>query len=186
MGSSAAVSGDINPRGAFIAGLGFVGLAAGLIILSLWFVQDIHQTYSDAMRTGQPVFLEHSGYTVFYMAPLVFAGLFIIGAACAIVGFRARALSKNTADQLNKVVSVLVVIGLLGMFAGSFLANRIWAEQFERNGYAECPGSFSMTSKWFTSVWVTDSEYCRDEGVRRLFREGKRIPAINAYIEQVK
>lgn len=177
-------SDGVNPRGALIAGLCIIGLAVGLILLSLSFIVMIHNTYTSAAEAQQFVLIEHTGYTVFYMAPLVFLALLIIGAACVAVGLRGRAFSRAASEQLNKIVAPMVIAGLAGMFAGSYLGNRMWADWFQGQGYVACSGSFTITSKWFTGVWVTDPEYCHNEVVRDMFRSGQNLETINQYLEQ--
>lgn len=184
MATSQATSDSINPKGALLGGLGFAALALILIAVSIGFVSLIHGDYGKALEAQDPIFLEKEGYTVFYFAPLVFIGLLIFGLACVAVGIRGRRYPKVVSDRLNKTVGPLVLVGLFGMFAGSYVANKMWAEVFRNNGYNECPGSFTMTSKWFSTVWVDQPDLCRDESVRAMFREGEQVTTINRFVLQ--
>ena len=176
------INAQINPKGALLGGMGFTVLAVLLIAISLWFVGLLHADYGKALESQAPLFLEKEGYTVFYLAPLAFLGLLIIGLACVAVGIRGRPYPPSASDKLNRVVGPLVIIGLAGMFAGSYVANKMWVETFRNHGYSECPGSFTITQKWFTTVWVDKPSLCYDEDIRQMFREFERLPEINRYV----
>ena len=184
MATSSATSNQINPKGALLGGIGFTALALLLIGGSFWFISTIHSAYAKALESQTPLFLENEGYTVFYLAPLGFLGLLIIGLACMAVGIRGRPYPPSASDKLNRVVGPLVIVGLAGMFAGSYVANKMWAETFRNHGYNECAGSFTITKKWFTTVWVDEPGLCNDEDIRQMFRDFERVPAINRFVLQ--
>lgn len=184
MATSQTATNQINPKGALVGGIGFTVLALLLIALSLWFVSLIHADYGQALDSRVPIFVEKEGHTVFYFAPLVFAGLLILGLACMAVGIRRRPYPPSASKKLNRIIGPLVLVGLLGMFAGSYVANKLWAETFRNSGYNECHGSFTITSKWFTTVWVDEPDLCRNEEVRQMFREFVHLPEINRYVLQ--
>lgn len=182
MATSQVTSDELNPKGALIGGFGFAALALILVAVSIWFVSLIHGDYGEALESRDPIFLEKTGYTLFYFAPLVFTGLLIFGVACMAVGIRGKPYPKVVSERLNRTVASLVLIGLLGMFAGSYVANKLWAEVFRSHGYNECPGSFTITSKWFSTVWVDQPDLCHDENVLAMFREGEQVSTINRFV----
>lgn len=184
MAINAGTSNQINRKGALLGGIGFTALALLLIGGSFWFISMIHGAYVEALEMQAPIFLEKEGYTVFYLAPVGLLGLLIIGLACMAVGLRGRPYPPSASDKLNRVVAPLVIVGLAGMFAGSYIGNKMWAEAFRNHGYNECPGSFTITKKWFTTVWVDEPGLCNDEDIRQMFRDFESAPTINQFVLQ--
>lgn len=173
----------INRKGAFWSGLFLATTAIALIALSVWFISFTHSDYHYALLKMPPIFFEETGNTVFYMAPFAYLGLFVIGVTCMVVAIRGKAYAKPVYAKVNRVAGFLVVTGVIGMFAGSYLANQLWAEHFENNGYFECPNSFTLTSKWFKAVWVKSHELCFDEEVREMLHSYKHdLTDINSYL----
>ncbi|WP_417501388.1 hypothetical protein [Marinobacter sp.] len=175
----------INRTIAFWGGLFLSTIAVALIALSVWFILSNHDDYELILLEEPPVFIEHTAITVFYMAPFAYLGLLIIGIVCAAIGVRGESLSIRVYEKVNKVAGVLVLLGVLGMFLGSYLANIFWAEQFQKHGYVECSSSFTITSKWFKTVWVDSPMLCADESVRDMFRSHEYdLTDINAYVSK--
>jgi len=119
-----------------------------------------------------------------YLAPIAYMGLALFGMCGIAVAIRGKAFVKEVSDKINKVVALLLIIGLFGMFFGSYVANKLWAEHFRNHGYVECSQPFLMTGKWFTAVWVDSESLCNDRRVLKLFGAGKRVSYINSFIEE--
>lgn len=118
-----------------------------------------------------------------YLAPIAYLGLAMFGTFGIVVSIRGKAFAIAVSDKLNKIVAVVLIIGVLGMFFGSYVANKLWAEHFESQGYLEYSQPFRMTSKWFTAVWVDSISLCDDRRVLKMFGSGKGVSYINSVIE---
>ncbi|PSF05181.1 hypothetical protein C7H09_16410 [Marinobacter fuscus] len=159
-------------------------MGVGLTALSIWILWLNHRDYTQAIQTGAPIFLEDTGITVLYLAPITYLGLALLGMCGIIVAIRGKGFTKSIGGKLNKAVALLVITGLFGMFFGSHIANKLWAEHFENQGYVECSQPFRMTSKWFKAVWVDSIPLCNDRRVLKMFGAGKRVSDINRIIEE--
>lgn len=159
-------------------------MGVGLTALSVWALLVSHRDYDEAIQAGVPILLENTGITVMYLAPIVYFGLALFGMFGIVVAIRGKAFAKAVSDKLNKVVAVVLITGLFGMFFGSHIANKLWAEHFENQGYVECSQPFRMTSKWLKAVWVDSIPLCDDRRVLKMFGAGKRVSDINRIIEE--
>lgn len=185
MGISSITKPVINRTIAFWGGLFLSAVAIALIALSVWFILFTHSDYRSAILEKPPILIEHTVNTVFYMAPFAYLGLLVLGLVCIAVSIRGEAYPKSVYAKVNKIAGRLVIVGVVGMFFGSYLTNLWWAEQFQNNGYVECPNSFTITSKWFKAVWVDSPGLCLDEDVRDMFRSYEYdLTDINSYISQ--
>ena len=174
----------INRPIAFWGGVLVLGMGVGLTALSVWALLVNHRDYDEAIQAGVPILLEDTGITVMYLAPIAYLGLGMFGMFGIVVAIRGKAFAKAVSDKLNKIVAVVLIIGVLGMCFGSYVANKFWAEHFENQGYMECSQSFRITSKWFTAVWVDSISLCDDRRVLKMFGAGKRVSYINRIIEE--
>ena len=174
----------INRPAAFRGGLFLIGIAVALTAASIWILGLTHGDYAEALHSGAPILLEDTGITALYLAPLAFMGISLLGGMVLVVAIRGKAFVTTVSDKLSKVVTLLVVVGLLGVFLGSYVANKLWAEHFQNHGYVECSQPFLMTGKWLTSVWVDSVSLCDDRRVLKLFGAGKHVSYINSVIEE--
>ncbi|MCK0163444.1 hypothetical protein [Marinobacter sp. S6332] len=174
----------INRPVALWTGVVLSVMGVGLTALSVWVLWLNHRDYVQAIQTGVAIFLEDTGITALYLAPITYLGLALLGVCGIIVAIRGKGFIKSVGGNLNKAVSLLIITGLFGMFFGSYVSNKLWAEHFESQGYLECSQPFRMTSKWFTAVWVDSISLCDDRRVLKMFGSGKRISYINSVIEE--
>ncbi|PCM42978.1 hypothetical protein [Marinobacter sp. ANT_B65] len=159
-------------------------MGIGLTALSVWALWVNHRDYAEAIQAGAPILLEDTGITAMYLAPIAYMGLALFGMCGVVVAIRGKAFVKEVSDKLNKVVALLLVVGVFGMLSGSYVANKLWAEHFHNQGYVECSQPFLMTGKWFTAVWVDSVSLCDDRRVLKLFGAGKHVSYINTFIEE--
>ena len=162
--------------------LSFIGI--GLAALSIWILRISHRDYAEAIQADVPILLEQTGITVLYLAPIFCMGLTLLGVFATIAAIRGKGFVKSVGEKINKAVTLLIVVGLLGMLFGSYVANKMWAEHFQNHGYVECSQPFLMTGKWLTSVWVDSVSLCDDRRVLKLFGAGKHVSYINTFIEE--
>ena len=163
--------------GAFLALLGLLVAAFGVFLLS-----GSHQEYQSLLQDAH-ILVQHTGLTVFYAAFPLFAGMLIIGCFGLWMGLRGKRYPATVSRKVMKVTVVLIIAGLVGMFAGRSIANNYWAKTFENNGYTRCSGSFGITKQWFTVVWALNPSHCTDSQVRHMFRSFEYgLSDINAYL----
>jgi len=174
----------INRPVALWTGLALSAMGIGLAAFSVWALRVTHRDYAEAIQARLPILLENTGITVMYLAPVTYLGLALLGACGIIVAIRGKGFIKSVGEKLNKAVALLIVAGLIGMFFGSHIANKLWAEHFASQGYVECSQPFRMTSKWFTAVWVDSITLCDDRRILKMFGAGKNVSYINSFIEE--
>ena len=119
-----------------------------------------------------------------YLVPIAYLGLALLGMCGIIAAIRGKGFVKSVGEKINKAVTLLIVVGLFGALFGSYVANKLWAENFQNHGYVECSQPFLMTGKWFTAVWVDSISLCDDRRVLKLFGAGKHVSYINSVIEE--
>jgi len=175
---------SINRPVALWTGVVLSVMGVGLTVLSIWILRVSHRDYAEAIQAGVSILLEDTGITVMYLAPIFCMGLTLLGVCATIAAIRDKGFVKPVGEKINKAVTLLIVVGLFGMFFGSYVANKLWAEHFRNHGYVECSQPFLMTGKWFTAVWVDSESLCNDRRVLKLFGAGKRVSYINSFIEE--
>jgi len=174
----------INRPVALWTGVVLSVIGIGLTALSIWILWLNHRAYVEAIQAGVPILLEDTGITALYLAPIAYLGLALLGMCGIIVAIRGKGFVKSVGGKLNRAVTLLIVVGLFGALFGSYVANKLWAENFQNHGYSECSQPFLMTGKWFTAVWVDSVSLCDDRRVLKLFGAGKHVSYINTFIEE--
>ena len=164
--------------GAFLTLLGLILIAFGYYLL-----RNSQQDYHSLLSEGAHILVQQTGVTVYYGGFPLLIGMLLMGLYSLWLALRGERYPAAVNRKVMKLVTVLIIAGLIGMFVGRYIANTLWAETFENAGYARCSGSFSITKQWSTVVWVVDPYLCTDEKVRDLFRSFEHdLSDINAYL----
>ncbi|MEX0731285.1 MAG: hypothetical protein WED00_15925 [Aquisalimonadaceae bacterium] len=143
--------------------------------------------YAKYMHNQPPLFIQHTGITVMYAAPL--GGLiFLIFAftnVFRLVSKRNRVLRSPT--KLEQIGAVFTIVALITMIMGRSVANSYWSQVFANAGYSRCSNSFFLTSQWFTSAWVKDPAFCINKQVRYMMTNtGFNVEDVNNYLIQME
>ncbi len=170
-------------RGVLVSGTFLVLLGLLLAALGIFLLSDSHQEYLSLLSEDAHMLVQHTGLTIFYAAFPLFIGMLVIGGFALRMGLRGRRYPVAVSRKVMNATVVLIIVGLVGMFASRSIANNYWTKTFENHGYIRCSASFVITKQWFTVVWARNPSHCTDSQVRDMFRSFEyNLPDINAYL----
>lgn len=160
----------IDRKVMFLGGSFLVGLTAALSILGIWGLIEVHRQYADWLDGNATVLIEDTGTAIFYGSPPLLLALFLFGLYGIFIGVAGRRCEMFD-QHILKPLNVLMLLGLLSLFAGHHLGNSLWANSFEAKGYTRCQEDFVLTGKWATSVWAKTPRICLDVNLRNKLRD---------------
>lgn len=175
-----------DPKVRVLAGVCLIVLAMAVAALALWSLITVHDEYRQSLAQEAPVLTHHPGISFFYLGLLGLGGMLLFGCCGVVHGIR-QSRGEPAEQRCMRVASSLVVIGVVAMFPGRYVANWYWSETFRDAGYVSCAHSFSITKKWDNKVWVQDRAFCTDDEVLRLFASYKHdLSDVNEYLRNKK
>lgn len=169
---------------ALSAGLFFSILSILLLGLSIWWIPLSHSEYWTHIETRRLLFLQETGASVFYGAWVALIGLLIVGFH-NLFNFLVGQRYEAVAERVTKLTAYLIILGLVSMLAGRYIANNYWAQIFDAHSYHSCSSSFRMTGKWAKQVWVAHPSLCTDQEVIRLLHSPRHnLDDVNVFIRE--
>ncbi|MCH8496865.1 MAG: hypothetical protein LAT63_00175 [Marinobacter sp.] len=168
----------------FWIGVILVATGVGLALLSIWIVAFTHDDYRSLLSESAPILLQRRGNSAFYMMPLIFLALIMLGLFCIAISIRKRKFSASITQKADKVFSTLLIAGFLGIFVGGYLGNQYWSASFVNAGYSLCQHPSGVTAEWLTDVWVDNTGLCQDQDVLRKLRSHRyTLDDVNHHIQ---